>query len=504
MRWHFGHSEDCSSEIAVSTDWGRIGASPDCDAQSEALGRKSRLLWSRRSVDLGQDGAPRDFHIQVCHHANSTIEALEAQSILTTAMEPTVGLVYKAAKYPSHQDLLSPSPSTPRPVFDYSHVAMVSLVKLLALGALTVSYSLGHPGHDIREEAAERREFLKRSNGSVRSCKPELGRRGLHTSSLERRQQLAQEARVQRGLTDHPLVRRDFYQALNTSHDSASDISLGGDERLLFDDNSTCILQPEVTQGPYWVDGELIRSNITEDQLGIPLYLDIQLIDTASCLPVPAVYMDIWHCNSTGVYSGVAAMGNGNSNDTSNLNATWLRGIQQTDSNGVAQFTTIFPGHYTGRATHIHVLAHNPNDTVVRTNATLLSGNFTAHASHVGQIFFDQDLISNVEKTSPYSTNKQTVTRNIVDYLLFEEAATMDPMAEYVLLGDDITDGVMAWISIGIDPTADAEILAAAAVYKSNGEMNPTRPADLGFSTDEENAIRSSLQANAPPASTST
>jgi protocatechuate 3,4-dioxygenase beta subunit len=55
-----------------------------------------------------------------------------------------------------------------------------------------------------------------------------------------------------------------------------------------------------------------------------------------------------------GVYSGVIASGNGNSNDDSNLDATFLRGLQKTDDEGVAQFQTIFPGHYTGRATHIH------------------------------------------------------------------------------------------------------------------------------------------------------
>ena len=381
---------------------------------------------------------------------------------------------------------------------------MTSLRNILTLVALAAPFALGHPGHDIREEAAERREFLERSTGSVRSCKPDLQSRGLHSASLERRQQMAHEARVKRGLTDRPLKKRDFYSVLDIDHKSSSDFSLGGDERLLFDDNSTNILQPETTQGPYWVDGELIRSNITEDQAGVPLYLDIQLIDVTTCDPVPAVLMDIWHCNSTGVYSGVAARGNGNENDTSNLNATWLRGIQPTDVNGVAQFVTTFPGHYTGRATHIHVLAHHSNDTIIRTNQTVISGNYTAHASHVGQIFFDQDLISEVETASPYNTNKQAITRNLEDYLLFEEAEVMDPMVEYVFLGDDITDGIMAWISIGIDPTADADITAAAAVYEDYGEMNPTKPADLGFGTPEEYAIRSSLQANAPPVTTST
>lgn len=375
---------------------------------------------------------------------------------------------------------------------------MISPSSLLALGLLAAPAALGHPGHDIREEAAERREFLKRSPNSVRSCIPELERRGYQAAALERRQQMAHEARVKRGLTDRPLVRRDFNQSLATDHESTSDVTLGSDERLLFADNSTCLLQPEVTQGPYYVDGEKIRRNIAEDQVGVPLYLDIQLVDTANCLPVPAVFMDIWHCNSTGIYSGVTARSNGNGNDTSNLEATFLRGIQQTDANGVAQFESIFPGHYTGRATHIHVLAHNPNDTTVRTNGTLLSGNYTAHASHSGQIFFDQSLISEVEETSAYKVNEQVLTRNVEDYLFFEEAAGMDPVMEYVLLGDDINDGIMAWISIGIDPTTDYDVVAAAAVHSDSGEMNPNAPPRLGLTTPEEKELQSSLRANAP------
>lgn len=55
-----------------------------------------------------------------------------------------------------------------------------------------------------------------------------------------------------------------------------------------------------------------------------------------------------------GVYSGVVARGNGNSNDESNLDETFLRGLQKTDESGVTQIQTIFPGHYRGRATHIH------------------------------------------------------------------------------------------------------------------------------------------------------
>lgn len=91
----------------------------------------------------------------------------------------------------------------------------------------------------------------------------------------------------------------------------------------------------------------------------------------------------------------------------------------------------------------------------------------------MGQIFFDQDLISQVEATAPYNTNTQELTTNADDDILASEAADMDPFVEYVLVNpDDIAEGVLAWISIGIDPTADDEITSAATYYKDGGVAN--------------------------------
>lgn len=112
------------------------------------------------------------------------------------------------------------------------------------------------------------------------------------------------------------------------------------------------------------------------------------------------------------------------------------------------------------------------NETTVRTNGTLLGNNGTAHASHVGQFFFDQDLISLVEATAPYTDNTQELTLNADDDILAEETENMDPFVEWVMLGDDIADGVMAWISIGIDSTYDRELTPAATFYKTGGVAN--------------------------------
>jgi len=184
----------------------------------------------------------------------------------------------------------------------------------------------------------------------------------------------------------------------------------------------------------------------------------------ATCDPVTNAMIEIWHCNSTGVYSGIVASSNGvGTSDPANINNTFLRGLQPTDSLGVAQFTTLFPGHYTSRANHIHVLAHFNGTTYA--NGTYGGG----YVSHVGQLFFDQDLISLVEATSPYSTNKQDLTLNADDSVLATEAASSDPVIEYSLLGEDVSDGVFGWIAFGIDLTNEETVSPVASLYADGG-----------------------------------
>jgi protocatechuate 3,4-dioxygenase beta subunit len=155
--------------------------------------------------------------------------------------------------------------------------------------------------------------------------------------------------------------------------------------------------------------------------------------------------------------------GNGNSADATNINTTFLRGIQSTDADGVAQFETLVPGHYTSRTNHLHALVH--------LNATVLPNNTISGgtAAHVGQIFFDQDLITEVEATSPYSTNTQDVTLNSADSVMTDEAASSDPVVNYSLLGDDITDGIFAWLAFGIDVSNSFDITPSAYYYATGG-----------------------------------
>jgi protocatechuate 3,4-dioxygenase beta subunit len=202
--------------------------------------------------------------------------------------------------------------------------------------------------------------------------------------------------------------------------------------------------------------------------------MDFQVINVDTCDPVPDVYLEIWHCNATGVYSGIVAGGNGNQADEANYDTTFLRGIQATDEDGVAQFDTIFPGHYLSRAPHVHILIHTPNATTFP-NETL--GN-TVYTSHVGQTFFDQDLITAVEATEPYVTNTQELTLNEDDNVLISETYTdgIDPMFEYTLLGETVSDGLFGWVAFGINTTQAQNIQPAAFYYAGGGEANPDSP----------------------------
>jgi hypothetical protein len=197
------------------------------------------------------------------------------------------------------------------------------------------------------------------------------------------------------------------------------------------------------------------------------------------------------------VYSGVVASGNGDSSDTSNLDNTFGRGLVSTDENGVAQFVSTFPGHYTSRATHIHVLA-TLNATVLANN-TLTGG----EVSHVGQLFFDQDLITEVELNEPYASNTQTLTLNSEDQIFSGEAASQDPIFEYVLLGDSAADGVLAWISVGIDATESYSVSSAATYYADGGVMNDSGSSpgggDMGGAAPSGSGAPGSAPSGSPP-----
>jgi len=110
--------------------------------------------------------------------------------------------------------------------------------------------------------------------------------------------------------------------------------------------NAACAVTPSETAGPFPSVTSLVRSDIREDRVGTPLTLTIKVVNTtANCAPIANASVEIWHADVAGNYSEYA----------SESSKTYLRGIQTTDAAGQVVFTTIYPGWYQGRATHIHV-----------------------------------------------------------------------------------------------------------------------------------------------------
>jgi hypothetical protein len=107
-------------------------------------------------------------------------------------------------------------------------------------------------------------------------------------------------------------------------------------------------------------------------------------------------------------------------------------------------------------------------DATVNANETLSGGSVT----HVGQMFFDQDLITLVEAEEPYASNTQELTTNAEDSILSEEAGTVDPFIEYILLGDSVADGIFGWLAFGMDTGASYNITPAAYLTENGGVEN--------------------------------
>ncbi|KAF3169599.1 hypothetical protein TWF106_002123 [Orbilia oligospora] len=345
-----------------------------------------------------------------------------------------------------------------------------STVTLAIASFLPITSVLAH-GDESRSAIHKRNEFI--SHRSLAACRNNENAKALFKRSFDRRSALVNQIRKERGLLkrsledSHRVAKRAFEDVSKIDHNSTfADARFNTDSSVLFSGNTSCLLMPEVTEGPYFVSGEYVRTDITDGQVGVPLYLDIQVIDTNTCEPVSSAYFDAWHTNATGVYSGVVANGNGvGEKDPTNLDNTFCRGVQFTDSDGVIKFKTIFPGHYSGRTTHIHIMSHKGG--TVHANGTY-SGH--GRVTHVGQLFFDEDLRSAVEDLAPYNTNTQSVISNERDRIAHQQAENdYDPFVKYAYLGDSVADGILAWITVGIDQDAESDPYVATELTENGG-----------------------------------
>lgn len=194
-----------------------------------------------------------------------------------------------------------------------------------------------------------------------------------------------------------------------------------------------CIVRPEQTEGPYFLDEKLNRSDIRSDpstkhvKAGTPLMLTFQImrIGAESCLPLSGALVDIWHCDAMGVYSDVRDPWF----DT--IGQQFLRGYQVTDTQGEARFVTVYPGWYPGRTVHIHFK--------IRTgSADQRRFDFTS------QLYFSDELTDRIHSQQPYISRGSRMTRNRHDGIFRHGGDRLIPIMT------STTDGYAATFPIGL------------------------------------------------------
>ncbi|OUC96454.1 protocatechuate dioxygenase [Streptosporangium minutum] len=209
----------------------------------------------------------------------------------------------------------------------------------------------------------------------------------------------------------------------------------------LFSGSNTCVLTESTTQGPYYFDADKIRSDIREDRQGTRLKVAIKVQDSETCEPLSDAVVEIWHCDAGGLYSGAESLSSGQGGPGGPGGGTpptgpppggeggapptdrptgrpsggpggpgaddgmgdlkpaddkrYLRGAQVTDSSGVVEFTTVWPGWYRGRTVHIHAMVHVGKARVLTT-----------------QLMFDEDLNTEVFAAEPYARHTGRDTFN--------------------------------------------------------------------------------------------
>jgi protocatechuate 3,4-dioxygenase beta subunit len=200
----------------------------------------------------------------------------------------------------------------------------------------------------------------------------------------------------------------------------------GSDLNGAFDDAASCTLSPEATEGPYYFDVDSIRSDITEDRDGTPLRLGVRVQDADGCAAISNAVVDIWHCDAAGLYSGFESASLGGAARSGRTDSqTYLRGAQVTNTDGIVEFRTVYPGAYPGRTVHIHAKVHLDSATLLTT-----------------QLYFDETSNDAVFATAPYSTEEQRDTFNDTD-------GFFDPQT--VLTVSTVQGGYLGVITIGVD-----------------------------------------------------
>jgi protocatechuate 3,4-dioxygenase beta subunit len=229
-----------------------------------------------------------------------------------------------------------------------------------------------------------------------------------------------------------PLTRRDFGRSVlagvaattlvsnGACGSSGTDAGSGGTGGG--DGSNHCTLYPEQTEGPFYIDLDSLRRDITEGKAGMPLSVVVQ-VQNERCVPLKDVAVDLWQCDAAGVYSGFPGQLGG----LDTTGETFLRGTQVSDTAGVAAFDSIYPGWCPGRTTHIHFKVHTSSTT----EAT-------------SQLYFPEDVTAEIYGTTPYDTRGPKDTPNAADGIAIANPAPLATVA------GDTSSGFVATIVVTV------------------------------------------------------
>lgn len=194
--------------------------------------------------------------------------------------------------------------------------------------------------------------------------------------------------------------------------------------------NTSCVLIPQETEGPYPLlavlsNSAMVRSDIRETRTGVTLQMILSIVNVnQGCAPLTNAAVYVWYCDKDGNYSGYGSV----------QGQTFLRGIQMTDANGQVRFTGVYPGWYQGRITHIHFQVY-------------LNANLGGGATATSQIAFPPNVTQAVYASSLYAGRGQnTSVTSISADGIFSDGSSY----QLATVTGDVNSGFVANLTVGV------------------------------------------------------
>ncbi|KIK70638.1 hypothetical protein GYMLUDRAFT_89650 [Collybiopsis luxurians FD-317 M1] len=189
--------------------------------------------------------------------------------------------------------------------------------------------------------------------------------------------------------------------------------------------NEICVLAPEIPKNNYVRSGSVVRNDVSDGEAGVQLFMDIGVLDMATCQPLPNAMVEIWSPNAVGDYSNTA-----------------LRGAYPSAANGIAEIQTIFPGFDSSGANHINIAVHSGDSMNTST-------------SHNGQVYFTDGWTNIIGMSSPYNQNTHTRILDFDDPVYVEANSNgYTAVVDIEEIHDDWPEGIVGYITVGINPSA--------------------------------------------------